>query len=112
LRELERVLRRGGLAVVLDHDAGHGDIGRWFVAGLQADGIAYEPDAVARFWARHGFTRHRLDVRWTFADRAALADVLHIEFHAEVVRTALAEVDARGGGWDVTAGVNLWSRRY
>jgi SAM-dependent methyltransferase len=112
LREVERVVRRGGSAVVLDHDADHGDIGRWFAAGLRADGIAYDPDAVARFWARHGFTRRRLDVRWTFADRASLADVLRIEFPAEVVRAALAEVDARGTDWDVSAGVNLWFRRF
>jgi SAM-dependent methyltransferase len=112
LRELERVMRRGGLAVVLDHDAGRGDVGRWFAAGLRADGIAHDDVGLERFWARHGFTRRRLDIRWAFADRAGLADVLGIEFPAEVVAEALTEVDTRGTGWHVSAGVNLWHRRF
>src|SRR5882757_9563021 len=112
LAELHRVCRRGALAVVLDHDAGHGEIGRWFAAGLRADGIEHDPVALERFWTRHGFARRRLEVRWRFADRAALAEVLRIEFPTEVVRTALAEVDARADGWDVRAGVNLRFRRY
>lgn len=112
LREVERVLRRGALAVVLDHDAGRSEIGRWFADGLRVDGIPHDPVALDRFWARHGFARRRVDVRWTFPDRATLAAVLSIEFPAQVVRCALAEVDARGAGWDVSAGINLWFRRY
>jgi len=112
LRELSRVCRRGAAVVVLDHDATRSTVGRWFAAGLRDDGIAHDPERLERFWARNGFVRRRLDVRWRFARREDLAAVLAIEFPAGVVRTALAEVDARGTGWDVDAAVNLWFRRF
>jgi SAM-dependent methyltransferase len=112
LRELERVLRRGGLAVVLDHDGTRSEVGRWFAAGLVADGSRYEPEALELFWGRHGFARRQLDIRWHFDSRAALAAVLGIEFRASVVASALQEIAERGDGWDVSAAVNLWFRRY
>jgi len=112
LREAERVLRRGGLAVVLDHDSTRSQVGRWFAAGLAADGISLDAETVERFWGRHGFARRRLDVRWTFSSRADLAAVLRIEFPASVVAAALREVEERGAGWDVEASVNLWWRRF
>jgi SAM-dependent methyltransferase len=112
LRELERVLRRGGLAVVLDHDGTRSEVGRWFAAGLVADGLRHDPDGLERFWGRRGFSRRRLDIRWHFASRADLADVLRIEFPASVVDRALQEVDARGDGWDLSAAVNVWYRRF
>jgi SAM-dependent methyltransferase len=112
LREVERVLRRGGLAVVLDHDGTRSQVGRWFAAGLVADGLRHDPAALELFWARRGFARRRLDIRWHFACRAELAAVLAIEFPASVVASALREVDERGAGWDVEAAVNLWWRRF
>ncbi|MGQ0465164.1 MAG: class I SAM-dependent methyltransferase [Sporichthyaceae bacterium] len=112
LREAERVLRRGGLMVVLDHDSTRSSVGRWFAAGLAADGISLNATTVERFWGRHGFARRRLDVRWAFTSRDDLAAVLRIEFPAPVVAQALREVEERGGGWDVDAAVNLWWRRF
>lgn len=112
LREMERVLRRGGLALVLDHDSTRSEVGRWFAAGLAADGISRDAQTVERFWGRHGFARRRLDVRWAFASRDELAAVLRMEFPASVVATALREVDERDAGWDVDAAVNLWWRRF
>lgn len=112
LAELRRVCRRGALAVLLDHDATRSRIGRWFAAGLQADGVAYDPGAVERFWVGQGFTRRSLDVRWRFSCRADLAAVLAIEFPAEVAAAALDEVTAQCHGWDVDAAVNLWFRRF
>lgn len=117
LRELARVCRRGALAVVLDHDATRSSLGRWFAAGLAADGIGHDPGEHERFWARHGFARRRLDVRWRFDSEADLVAVLRIEFPATVAEAALAEVTAarRPGEdvpWEVDAAVNLWHRRY
>jgi len=111
LREVERVLRRGGLAVFLDHDGTRSEVGRWFAAGLVADGLPHDAAGLEGFWARRGFARRRLDIRWHFESRADLAAVLGIEFPAPVVARALREVDERGGGWDVSAAVNLWFRR-
>lgn len=104
LAELARVCRRGGAAVVLDHDATRSAVGRWFAAALPA----YDPAAVDAFWARHGFARRRLDVRWVFADRSDLAAVLRIEFGPAVADRALAEHP----GLEVDAAMNLWHRTY
>lgn len=111
LRELNRVCRSGAPAIVLDHDATRSRIGRWFAAGLRADGIDHDPGAVERFWARQGFTCRKLDVHWEFASRTDLAAVLAIEFPAGVVSAALAEVDADALGLRLDAAVNLWYRR-
>ncbi|MGQ0624286.1 MAG: class I SAM-dependent methyltransferase [Sporichthyaceae bacterium] len=118
LREVARVLRPGGLAVILDHDATRSQVGAWFAAGLRADNIAYDPRDVEEFWARAGFARRPLDLCWRFENEAELAAVLRIEFPAGVAGGALAEVRAaRAGaapaqGWEVSAAVNLWHRRY
>ncbi len=109
LVELARVCRRGALAVIADHDATRSSVGRWFAEGLQIDGIAYDPDAVERFWGRQGFTRRRVDVRWSFRSTADLAAVLRIEFPVLVADRALAEL---GDSLTVDAAVNLWHRRY
>lgn len=109
LAELARVCRRGGLAVIADHDATRSSLGRWFAEGLRTDGISYDPAAVERFWARQGFARRQVDVRWSFASTADLSAVLRIEFPARVADRALAELgDAR----TIDAAVNLWHRRY
>jgi SAM-dependent methyltransferase len=104
LAELRRVCRRGGVAIVLDHDATRSSVGRWFAAGLPT----YDAGLVERFWARQGFGRRRLDVRWRFDSREDLAAVLRIEFAPDVAARALTETP----GLDVDAAVNLWFRRY
>jgi SAM-dependent methyltransferase len=104
LAELARVCRRGGLAAVLDHDATRSSVGRWFAAGLPT----YDAAEVERFWARQGFSRRRLDVRWVFASRDDLAAVLRIEFPAAVAERALTEHP----GLEVDAAMNLWYRHY
>src|SRR4051812_8994100 len=53
LRELIRVVRRGGTAFVIDNDATRSTFGRWFSLGYPM----IDPAAVERFWARHGWTR-------------------------------------------------------
>ena len=89
LRELARVMRRGGAAFVIDIDASRGAFGRWFRASLPS----YSPEAVERFWARHGWQRRELDLRMVFSSREDLAAVLRIEFTPEVAEAALAEID-------------------
>ena len=62
LAELARVVRPGGTAFVVDNDATRSTFGTWFRRSLPR----YDPDAVERFWARQGWTRVPLDIRWTF----------------------------------------------
>ncbi|GLY88527.1 hypothetical protein Airi02_064560 [Actinoallomurus iriomotensis] len=104
LAELDRVMRRGGAAFVIDNDATRSTFGSWFRRWLPS----YDPVAVERFWSRHGFSRTPIDMSWRFADRAALEAVLRIEFPADLATAFLAEVP----GCEVDYAVNLWWRRY
>jgi SAM-dependent methyltransferase len=105
LAELDRVMRRGGTAVVIDNDPTRSTFGRWFRRGYP------EVDArtVERFWSVHGWSRVPVDMGWRFESRADLEAVVRIEFTAEAADAVLAEWD---GGVDVDYAVNLWWRRY
>ncbi|MET9339448.1 class I SAM-dependent methyltransferase [Nonomuraea sp. NPDC003804] len=87
LRELSRVVRRGGAAFVIDLDATRGDFGRWF----QRTVPTYSPGAVEDFWSRQGWQRDELDLRMVFERRADLEAVLRIEFAPEVAEEAIRE---------------------
>ncbi len=104
LTELERVVRRGGTAFVLDNDATRSTFGAWFRRGYPG----VDPVAVERFWSRHGWTRTPLDVRWSFASRADLEAVVRIELPADVAEPALAAHE----GLEVDYAVNLWWRHF
>jgi ubiquinone/menaquinone biosynthesis C-methylase UbiE len=104
LAELERVMRRGGVAFVIDNDATRSTFGGWFRRFLPD----YDPEAVERFWARQGFHREPLTMRWRFARRADLEAVVRIEF----TRAVAEEVIAEHSGLEVDYAVNLWWRAY
>lgn len=104
LAELERVLRPGGTAFIIDHNASRSTFGGWFLRALPS----WDPAAVERFWARHGFTRVGLDICWDFPDRETFARVLHVEFAPELAQAILAEHT----GASVDYAVNVWWRRY
>lgn len=104
LAELHRVVRRGGAAFVIDNDVTRSTFGGWFRRWLPA----YDRPAVERFWARQGFSREALMIRWSFENRADLAAVLRIEFPAELAESFLAEHP----GCDVDYAVDLWWRFY
>jgi len=105
LAELERVMRPGGAAFVIDNDATRSTFGQWFRRALPS----YDPRAVERFWERQGWQRERLDIRWDFDSREDFEAVVGIEFAPEHADLILAEhPDATG----VDYAVNLWYRRY
>jgi ubiquinone/menaquinone biosynthesis C-methylase UbiE len=104
LRELARVVRRGGTAFVIDNDATRSTFGRWFRRGYPR----IDPVAVERFWASHGWTRVALDIDWRFDSRADLEAVVRIEFTPEVADAILAEHP----GTTVDYAVNLFWRGY
>src|SRR5687768_13047691 len=76
LVELERVVRRGGTAFVIDNDGTRSTFGGWFRRGYPT----VDPDAVERFWSLRGWTRTPLDIDWRFDTRADLEAVVRIEF--------------------------------
>ncbi|MFF5208406.1 class I SAM-dependent methyltransferase [Streptosporangium sp. NPDC000396] len=87
LAELSRVVRRGGVAFVIDIDSTRGAFGRWFSQSIPA----YSADSVERFWTRQGWHSQPLDLRMSFERRADLEAVLRIEFTPAVADQAIAE---------------------
>jgi ubiquinone/menaquinone biosynthesis C-methylase UbiE len=104
LAELGRVMRRGGTAFVIDNDARRSTFGGWFRRALPS----YDPGAVERFWARQGWHRRSLDIRWEHSDRATFEAVVRIEFAPDLADEILAE----HSGTCVDYAVNLLWRTY
>jgi ubiquinone/menaquinone biosynthesis C-methylase UbiE len=104
LRELSRVVRRGGAAFVVDNDATRSTFGRWFRRSLPG----YDPAAVTRFWARAGWNRQPLEIRWELPSRTDFAAVVRIEFPPDQAERILAEHP----GHAVDYAVNLFWRTY
>lgn len=104
LAELDRVVRRGGTAYVIDNDATRSTFGGWFRRGYPE----VDPVAVERFWSTRGWTRIPVDMRWSFSSRADLESVVRIEFTPEVADAVLTEHT----GTVVDYAVNVWWRSY
>ena len=104
LDELDRVMRTGGRAFVIDNDPTRSTFGGWFRRGYPK----VDPGVVARFWQDEGWERHPIETAWTFDSREELEAVVRIEFTAEVAE----EVLAGHQGTEVDYAVNVWSRGY
>jgi ubiquinone/menaquinone biosynthesis C-methylase UbiE len=104
LAELDRVVRRGGTAYVVDNDPTRSTFGSWFRRGYPE----VDPVAVERFWSTRGWGRVPVDMRWSFASRADLESVVRIEFTASVAEAVLAEHQ----GTEVDYAVNLWWKGF
>ncbi|RYB93605.1 class I SAM-dependent methyltransferase [Nocardioides oleivorans] len=104
LRELDRVVRRGGTAFVIDNDPTRSTFGRWFRRGFPE----VDPVAVEQFWSMHGWRRRPIEMGWSFASREDLESVVRIELPPEAAEEALAS----HSGTTVDYAVNLWFRQY
>lgn len=103
LAEAERVLRPGGMLVIVDLDVRHRPYGDW----MRADLPAYDPFEVDRFFTRMGFDCRSVETRWRFADRASLESVLRIEFSSRVADRAARDVP----GLEFPVGYRVLTRR-
>lgn len=104
LRELDRVVRRGGTAFVIDNDATRSTFGGWFRRGYPE----VDPVAIERFWSMHGWRRRPIEMGWSFASREDLEAVVRIELPPEAAEEALASHT----GTTVDYAVNLWWRQF
>ncbi|KAA1428512.1 methyltransferase domain-containing protein [Nocardioides antri] len=105
LAELDRVVRRGGTALVIDNDGARSTFGGWFRRGYPH---LPPPAEIERFWAQRGWTRTPVDMGWRFESRADLEAVVRIEFKREVAD----EILRHHQGLDVDYAVNLWSKDF
>lgn len=105
LVELDRVVRRGGVALVIDNDGSRSTFGGWFRRGYPH---LDPPEETERFWSVRGWTLDRVDMGWRFASQADLEAVVRIEFTREVADQVLAEHQ----GLEVDYAVNLWSKSF
>lgn len=105
LVELERVIRPGGAAFVIDNDARRSTFGSWFRRGYP--NVA--PDAVEKFWSSRGWSRIPLMIDWQFESRADFEAVVRIELPTGVAEEILVE---HPDETRVDYAVNLWWRRY
>lgn len=104
LAELDRVIRRGGTAFVIDNDPTRSTFGGWFRRGFPT----VDPHVVERFWSSRGWSRHPLVIRWQFTSRADFEAVVRIELPVAVAEEVVATYD----GTSVDYAVNLWSRSF
>jgi len=104
LRELDRVVRRGGAAFVVDNDGSRSTFGRWFRRGYPT----VDPDEVERFWSARGWSRVPVATRWVFEGRADLEAVVRIELDRPTAEAVLAE----HVGVEVDYAVNVWWRTW
>jgi ubiquinone/menaquinone biosynthesis C-methylase UbiE len=104
LAELDRVMRPGSRAFVIDNDPTRSTLGEWFRRGYPR----FDYLAAAAFWAEQGWDRHAVDMAWTFDSREDLESVVRIEFSAEVAE----EILAGHAGTSVDYAVNVWTRAW
>ena len=105
LAELDRVMRRGGVAFVIDNDAERSTFGNWFRQGFPE----VSASDVERFWSLHGWSRERLQCAWTFDTREDLDAVVRIELPTATAERVLSSYD---GGLEIDYAINLWWRRF
>jgi SAM-dependent methyltransferase len=104
LRELSRVVRRGGVACVVDVDPTRSTFGRWFRAAYpNVDDAGNE-----KFFARHGWQTLRRDTCLRFESRSDFEAVMRIEFPPDVAERAIREHD----GLEVDYAVVIRTREY
>jgi SAM-dependent methyltransferase len=104
LAELDRVVRPGGRAFVIDNDPSRSTFGEWFRRGYPD----HDHAQVVAFWTGLGWERHQLEIAWTFDAREDLEAVVRIEFARDVAEEILAEHE----GSCVDYAVDVWSREY
>ena len=105
LAELDRVVRRGGTAVIIDNDGSRSTFGAWFRRGYPH---LPDPVDIERFWATRGWTRTPVDMGWRFGSRADLEAVVGIELPPAAAAEALRHHE----GLEVDYAVNVWSKTF
>ncbi len=104
LVELDRVMRRGGTAYIIDNDASRSTFGNWF----RRSWPNYDVRSVEAFYSSRGWVRQSVDMGWRFARRTDFESVVRIEFTPALA----AQIIAEHPGLEVDYAVNLWVKKF
>lgn len=89
LRELERVMRQGGTAFIIDNDLVEGTFAEWLQQSpYYKNATASE---VAQFWREQGFSERSIASEWRFERRDDLEKVVRLEFGDVLAAKLLAQ---------------------
>ncbi len=88
LAELERIIRPGGTAFIIDNDLRYGTFAAWL---KRSSYVQQKADIVESFWEAHSFKLIRIASEWRFQNRADLEAVVRVEFPPELATQLLAE---------------------
>ena len=106
LKEVERVIRPGGTAFIIDNDQRNGTFASWL------ERVPYwsnrDLDDIEQFWRKHGFARRRIMSELRFKNRSDFEAVVRNNFPPELVEEILAEYP----GLTVDYGYCIYHRRY
>jgi SAM-dependent methyltransferase len=87
--EVARVLRPGGVHVVVDNDWTQGTFASWLRRSQWPPGFDWRE--VPGYWAARGYVATPVASRWRFTSRADLERVVAIEFPPALARAIVAE---------------------
>lgn len=104
LAQLDRVMRRGGTAFIIDNDLTRSTFGHWCKRAWPSS----NPRTVEAFFSSHGWSRISIDMGWRFESRQELESVVRIEFAPEFAAQFISEHT----GLDVDYAVNLWHKQW
>lgn len=106
LQELQRVMRPGGMAFIIDNDLQSGTFARWlYQTEAYRDTSQVE---IEDYWRSRGFSHQRIQSAWRFQSRADLEAVVRLEFGDPLVPKLLADHT----GLEVDYAISLYHKRY
>jgi ubiquinone/menaquinone biosynthesis C-methylase UbiE len=106
LQELERVIRPGGTAFIIDNDLVEGTFAEWFQ--LTPYYKKATPSEVKQFWWEQGFTEQAIASEWRFERREDLEKVVRLEFGHPLADKLLAQHQ----GLQIACHYKLYYRSY
>ena len=106
LWELERLIRPGGTAFIIDNDLVEGTFAEW-LRDTPYYKKATAPE-VAQFWREQGFTEQSIPSEWRFDRREDLEKVVRLEFGDELAAKLLSQHE----GLTIAYHYKLYYRTY